>query len=637
MTKKLYSLALLVMAVLIATTGCASVSATSHAEGGQRQSPRARVLSRQYGELSEREKWSLAREAYSQALHEQQKKDTEAASEFYEATLELLGSLDLASVELPTQRVLEFQRKVLGSYDKFLASVETLPPSAGSAVVLEAIPRPEIPEEDNELTESHFPSKPDPKGDVPSPAPAFVRDPLPPVPMTRNSLVNGQVNFFMNKGRKVMLRWMERSARIFPRLRPILAEEGVPDDVLYLAMIESGLNPEAYSYAHAAGIWQFIPSTGRIYGLRIEPTYDERLNIESATRSACRYLRKLHDEFGDWYLAFAAYNCGEGRVAKEVRRSRTQNYWGLNRLPRQTRNYVPAYLATRTICENPEQYGFPPLPPEVPFECKRIWVDECLNLEDVARAAGVDHYAVRELNPEFRRGTTPGRGSVMVRLPNTAHDDFEVRLASLPKRAIDPTTIHRVRKGETLKAIAGRYGVRTSDITSMAENRSVKWKKLKIGQEIVVPVPTATASTAEQMDGRQESAAHVQQASAPRESHEIVYTVHRGETLGRIARQLGVSVDEICRQNRIKNPNQIEPGQKLVVKVDGGAVTEPTKQVASKTAPAKTKQTYRVRAGDTVWSIARAHGTNTDSILRWNSLKKSSRIYPGQRLVVGWQ
>ncbi len=636
MNRKLYSLALIALAILVISTGCASVTASSGSQASVRKSSRERILDRTRMDLPEREKWSLAREAYSQALHEQERNDNDAASEFFEATLELLGSLDLASIELPTQRVLEFQRKVLASYDKFLASVETLPATAGTAIVLESTPAPEIGDTDVPITESAIPSK---SGAAPRPEISPLHpDPLPPVPLVSNRQVGGQLSFFMNKGRKVMERWMERAAVVFPRLRPILREEGVPEEVMYLAMIESGLNLRAYSYAHAAGVWQFIPGTGRIYGLRIESTYDERLNVESATRAACRYLRKLHDEFGDWYLAFAAYNCGEGRVAKEIRRSNTTDYWRLTKLPRQTRNYVPTYLAARTICENPTNYGFSPRPPEVPFECQRIFIDDAYHLDHIARAAGVDPFELRDLNPEFRRNVTPGHANVLVRLPKHAHSDWEMRLAAMPKTEIEPTTVHRVRKGETLKKIAARYGVSTGEISRHPDNKRVSWKKLKVGQDVVIPVPTATASVAEAQENSGGSGLIPTAVAAEKEAHEIVYTVHRGETLGRIAGQVGVSVDEICRQNNIKNPNQIEPGQKLRIKI-----TDQVPQVAEKKpAPAKSnaqasKQLHRVRTGDTLWAIARAYGVNTESIMRWNGLKKSSRIYPGQKLVVGWQ
>lgn len=635
MTKTLLAWALLAVTAAMLSTGCASTAGSANAATVRSSESARKFANLDVSELTEREKWSLAREAYHQALSEQKRKDTDAAAEFYEATLELLGAIDLGSRDVKTQQVLDFQRKVLASYDQFMASVETLPPSAGTAVLLEAVPTPD--EQEPDEVREELPDRSE-SGRDQHPAPVFVNpNMLPDVPLTLNAQVMGQISFFTNKGRKVMEKWMERSATVFPRLRPILAEEGIPPEVMYLSMIESGLNPRAYSYAHAAGVWQFIPGTARIYGLHVDPTYDERLHIEMATRAACRYLRTLYEEFGDWYLAFASYNCGEGRVRKEVARSNTKNYWGLRKLPRQTKNYVPAYLAARTICEHPEEYGFPPLPREVPFECERIWVGESYHLDQIAYAAGCDPYVLRDLNPEFRRNVTPGRGSVLVRLPQKAPADFDVRLASAPKVTVPDNVVHVVKRGETMKKIAARYGVTTHEIYAQPENRRYKNRKLKAGQQITIPLTVSAPMAANDKDPsgtvKSDNIAPIQDA------HEILYTVHRGESLGKISRQLGVSVDEICRQNGIKNPNQIEPGQKLKIVVHDDSIAASSRQITSHSAvaaktEAKAVKKHKVRAGDTVWSIAQRYGADTEDIMRWNSLRRGSKIYVGQMLVV---
>ncbi|MBI5058444.1 LysM peptidoglycan-binding domain-containing protein [candidate division KSB1 bacterium] len=637
MTKQLFSLAVLALAFALYTGGCASLNASS---GGTSASvtQRQKFSQLDLSDLSNRDKWSLAREAYQQALHEEKRKDADAAAEFYEATLELLGSLDVGAIEVPAQRVLEFQRTVLASYNKFMASIETLPPTAGTAVVLEAVP-------DEEADDVSLPSKSEKDRDSVAPQAIVAHpNPLPEVPLTLNGQVSGQLTFFMNKGRKVMERWMERSALMFPRMRPILREEGMPDDLMFLAMIESGLNPRAYSYAHAAGVWQFIPGTGRIFGLQVNQTFDERLHVESATRAACRYLRKLYEEFGDWYLAFAAYNCGEQRVRREIARSHTTSYWRLNRLPKQTRSYVPAYLATKAICENPRQYGFGEMPEEIPFECDRIFVKDCYQLDQIAYAAGCDALEVRDLNPEFRRSVTPGGQTSMVRLPKSPRDDFEVRLASAPKSDYNPTTIHTVRRGETLKSIAARYGVTQAQIKAQPENKKARSGKLKSGMVLTIPTPAPQIVEA-QPPAAPRTGEATSETSPAKESSEIVYTVHRGETLGRIAQQVGVSVSEICRQNGIKNPNKLEPGQKLRIRVDGSQSTvaevsktpksDSVKAVAAKkTQGAAAATRHRVRAGETVWSIAQRYGADPSDILRWNHLSKRGRILVGQELVV---
>ncbi|MBU0508335.1 LysM peptidoglycan-binding domain-containing protein [bacterium] len=614
MRSALFNLAALALLAAFVFGGCASVSTTNRTSSGTSRAHRAAL---DFSKLTEREKWNLARENFTLAQREEARKSNEAAVRYYETVLELLGSLDMASIEIPTQRVLSFQRKVLKSYDHFLASLDKLPASAGAEAVLEASTIGEgSPNED--LFKGTGADRDQTPVEIRPNAP-----PLPGVPLGTNNQVAGQINFFMNKGRNVMLKWMERSARFFPRLRPILREEGIPDEVMFLAMIESGLNPRAYSYAHAAGVWQFIPSTGRIYGLEVNSVYDERLHVEASTRAACRYLRKLYEQFGDWYLAFAAYNCGELRVEREVKRSGTRDYWKLHRLPRQTRGYVPAYLAARTIYENPARYGFPPLPAEEPFECERVWIDGAYKLEHVADAAGHDAQAVKDLNPEYLRGVTRRDASNMVRLPRPASGDFDTRLAKMPETVVKPTTVHHVRKGETLGRIAQRYGTSVSAIRSQPENRGIKPNRLRIGQRIVVPVPDIASSSPKPSPSSAKQV--VNKTASSDTNHEIIYTVHRGETLGKIAGQIGVSVDEICRQNSIRDADEIQPGQKLRIRVAGD---EPVAKAERST------RVHTVQPGDTVWSIAQTYGQDYQKILSWNRLHRRSTIYPGQQLIV---
>ncbi|RQV94453.1 LysM peptidoglycan-binding domain-containing protein, partial [bacterium] len=469
-----YSLYALILGSLLLSVGCTSMSKQARLTTTDSESSWAALSAKDPTTLSDREKWSLARKAFSRAEAARERGENEPAARYYEIALELLGSLDLASIDLETQRVLSFNRKVLRSYDEFVASIKSLPPNAGLTAVLEAGAS-----DDEEPGIEIEPLNPADEVDT-TPVLILNHDPLPGVPKDMNSRVKSHIEFFTGKGRSVMMRWMERSAEIFPRLRPILREEGVPEEVMYLAMIESGLNLEAYSYARASGLWQFIASTGRIYGLHIDRVYDERRHVELATRAACSYLRKLHDQFGDWYLAFAAYNCGEGRVERELRRSHTNSFWKLNRLPRQTKNYVPTYLAAREICENPEKYGFPPLPEEIPFETHREYVYGPYKLDDIANAAGVDPGETKRLNPEFIQGVVPKTPEpFMVRMPATPRDDFTLHLKQMPETDIQPTTVHVVRRGETLGSIAKRYGTTVSAIRSQPENRRINPRKMR--------------------------------------------------------------------------------------------------------------------------------------------------------------
>jgi membrane-bound lytic murein transglycosylase D len=619
----LINLVAMALLILFIISGCAAVATTSPST----TTGRGTSTPADAGRLTEREKWSQAREAYANALREQGRKDSESAAYYYETALELLGTLDMAALGVPTHRVLSFQRKVLQSYDQFLATIDKLPATASPTAVIEA----SIPKADDSADDELDGSDKD-RDTKPAPIVANA-PPLPGVPKTMNGQVAGQINFFMNKGRKVMMAWMERSATMFPRLRPILQQEGMPEDLLYLAMIESGLNMRAYSYAHAGGVWQFIPGTARIYGLRVDRIYDERFHVEKETRAACRYLRKLYDEFGDWYLAFAAYNCGERRIERELQRKPNRDYWDFNRLPRQTRGYVPAYLAARAICENPTQYGFPPRPKEIPFQCDETIVSGSYKLEHVAQAAGLDPDAVADLNPEFVRGVIPSGESFTIRLPRKPDGSFQERLASLPQAVIQATKTHRVRAGETLGAIARKYGTSVAAICALPENKRVKPTRLRNGQMIVIPVvgvtETKTAQTQPAPTPAVPAVLEGKPEAKPDVDHEIVYTVHRGESLSAIGRQLGVSVDEICRQNNIDEPDLIAPGRKLHIFIKGADARQ-TAAAADTTKSA----THRVKVGETIFSIARDYHQDIENIMTWNRLNRNSTIYPGQELII---
>jgi len=635
-----YSALLAVFAALWLIIGCASSSQLA----GQPRSNEFRERLEESSSLTDREKWSLARKAYTYAQREQQRAHSEEAAYFFEASLGLLADIDLASIDVEMHRVASFNRRVLESYDQFVAETKDLPAASGLVAVIEAGEAQHAgEEEEDDAPEEIDVYVPRDFSHAPTETEITPQKPmLPSVPMEMNAKVRNQIHFFQTKGRKVMERWMERSATIFPRMRPILREEGIPDDLLYLSAIESGLNLNAYSYAHAAGLWQFIPGTGRNYGLRIDRVYDERRHVEMATRAACNYLRTLYEMFGDWYLAMASYNCGEGRVARDVKRCNTTDYWQLHRLPRQTRGYVPTYLAARAIFENPTHYGFNPLPPERPFECERIYVPGGYRIDDIARAAGHDPQTVRDLNPEFLKGIVPDIGrELMVRLPGAASESFSEDLASLPKTVIAPISTHRVRKGDTLNKIAAKYGTSVAAIMALPENKRVKSRSLRVGQEIAIPVAEVRYAEAKPQTVKEAAAAKDPAPELVETTNTIVYKVHRGESLSAISRKLGISVDQICRENGISDPNKIAPGQKLTVTVKGEAPryadvpkTETKQVVTSEAKDSASKRFYTVQRGDTVWSIAQNHGVDAKTILKLNKLGRKANIYPGQRLVV---
>lgn len=362
------------------------------------------------------------------------------------------------------------------------------------------------------------------------------------LPATRNGRVQYWIDFLRGKNRSHTEKWLEREGKYGGYIRAQLRKRGMPEDLLYLGMIESGLSPKAYSRAHAAGLWQFIAETGRRYGLEVSAYVDERRDPVKATDAALTYLSELYDRFGSWYLAAAAYNTGENRVARVLRKraggraGKESLFWRIDDyLPRETRDYVPLMLAAGYIAKNPARYGFGGIQPQAPLAWDEVKVAGGVALSSVASAAGVDEAAVLDLNPDLIRRMTPPDRSWPVRVPVGAGVKLVAALDQLKSERRLAMVVHRVRRGETLSHIARRYGVSLALLRSA--NAEVNPRALQIGERIRVP------------------------AGGSRAGSWTTYRVRRGDTLWDIARAHGVSVAEIRSWNGIGN--RIYPGQRL--------------------------------------------------------------------------
>jgi membrane-bound lytic murein transglycosylase D len=380
----------------------------------------------------------------------------------------------------------------------------------------------------------------------------------------------------------------------------ILAEEGVPQELKYLAMVESGLNPDARSWAGAVGMWQFMPSTGRRYGLAINAWVDERRDLEKATRAAARYLSDLHDELGDWHLAMAAYNCGTGCVRRALRRANAENasYWdAYEYLPRETQGYVPMFIAAARIMENPEAFGLEVPEPTSPLAYDYVPVHGSrLSLSTVARLADTTRSAIESLNPELRRGRVPpSKERYYLRIPLGSYPRFAWNYAELPDEKKQPATTYAVRRGDTLSEIAVRFGTSTDVLRRLND---IRGSIIRPGDRLVVPVQeytsaltatkkqrplrvqygmatpvhpldaieTARVAASSASDGDSSSASAASSAptntasSAPR-----TYQVTRGDTLGEIAQRFDVTVRELQAWNDL-NGTRLYPGQRLRIR-----------------------------------------------------------------------
>ncbi len=370
----------------------------------------------------------------------------------------------------------------------------------------------------------------------------------PVVSIIVNKRVEKWLDYFQGRGHSVMQKWLDRRSRYQPMVEEIFEEVGLPKDLFYLALIESGLNPRAYSRAHAAGMWQFISSRARMNGLKVDWWVDERRDPEKATRAAAAYLVELHDMFGSWELALAGYNSGEGRVAKaQRRRPSCPDYWCLD-LPSETENFVPKFMAAVLIGNDPEAYGFASNSGNAALEYDSMEVTEATDLSFIAASAGTSVERIRELNPALRRWCTPpSAGSTTVRVPVGTAEICVSAIASVPESERITWQRHRVTRGETLSEIANGYGTSISAIVSINDIRSAH--RIYPGDYLIIPIGPEGGARSGHYSSGEDNFTH--------------YMVRRGDTISSIARRHGKSTRAILRSNGLGWNSRIYPGDRI--------------------------------------------------------------------------
>ena len=307
------------------------------------------------------------------------------------------------------------------------------------------------------------------------------------IPVVENDRVRYFVDYFSEKKRGFFEIALARSGRYIPMMATILQGEGLPEDLVYLSLIESGFSPQAISKAKAVGPWQFIRSTGLRYGLKINGWVDERRDPVKSTRAAAAYLKDLHLQFGEWFLAAAAYNAGERKVEKAINRSRTDDFWRLSQmtyLKKETRNYIPKFIAAALIASMPEKYGFGDIAYESPIEYDEVTIERPMRLEQIAKLARTTVKAIKELNPALLRNITPpNKDGFPLRLPAGSGNAFAQDYGLLPESAKPKVITHKVKKGETLLAIAKHYGQR---VTQLMDLNGLRSRQVRVGQDLIV-------------------------------------------------------------------------------------------------------------------------------------------------------
>ena len=383
-----------------------------------------------------------------------------------------------------------------------------------------------------------------------------------------NSLVQGFINYYTGRGRATMENGLRRSGRFMTMARRIFKEEGVPQDIAWLGQVESAWSPVARSWAAAVGLWQFIPGTGARFGLRQDYYVDERSSFEKATRASARYLKWLAQRYdGNWELAMAAYNTGEGRVDWAIARSGYADFWEIysrGLIPNETRNYVPNILATIIIAKNPEKYGFSARP-EPPLSYDFVKVNNMVDLRLVADATDTPFEYLQALNPELKRGVTPPGVEHLLRVPTGKGRMLQTALMRIPPEKRSSWRMLTAQAGETAETLSRRTGV------SAAAIDQVNGGVIRPGQKAIIPVNgglrNVVFSTAK--SGPASPAAPVVAATSGGAAKMITYKVKAGENLGDIAGRYNTSVRDIATLNRISATTKLRAGQVIKVPVRG--------------------------------------------------------------------
>ncbi len=484
-------------------------------------------------------------------------------------------------------------------------------------------------------------------------------------PIIINNQVQAYLDLFQNQQRRSFSIWLSRSGKYLPMMQKELKAAGIPEDLAYLAMIESGYNQRAYSKSDASGLWQFIPGTGSLYNLKMNKYIDERRDAEKSTKAAVSFLSNLYEEFGDWHLAVAAYNAGPGKIGKGLERYDSKDFWSLaeyDYLAMETKRYVPKLIASIIIAKNPEKYGFTDVPFEEPLSYETLEVGPGLTLDAVALISNCDRKTVDNLNQELSTDRTPlNQSSYHIKIPVGSKEIASKNLPRLQRIATTDYKTHTISKKESLTQICNRYDVNKTTLLKVNNLRS---QKLVSGQRLRIPfqdiryhlLPEGSTNTI--VEANQDNL--------------VMHRIKKGESMAQIARKYKVPAELIVSWNDLPPNHKLKAGQQLSLyldKKDQEIQKVKTNTVVASTAiqddkivilATKTKKTpkdsikdivtvsntqykqvaetpqhswYKVQDGDTIWTIAKAFNLSPVQIKEWNNLQ-TNMIHPGKRLKI---
>ncbi len=459
-------------------------------------------------------------------------------------------------------------------------------------------------------------------------------------PVVVNKQVEMYLNLFQNKQRKQFARWLSRSGAYRQMMENELENRNLPKDLVYLAMIESGFNQMARSRAKAVGLWQFMKGTGRQYHLKVDRYVDERRDALKSTKAAVAYLSDLYKEFGDWHLAVAAYNGGPGKIRGGLKRYKVNNFWdlaGKKYLKLETKRYVPKLIATLLIAKEPEKYGFKNIQYQRPLEYDTLKVGPGMSLGAVARISNSTTKQIKALNRELRYDKTPVNISrYQVNIPLNSAKVAKTNLNRLHSIVTTGYKTHKIRKGDTLTKICKKYGINK---TTLLKVNNLRNSKLASGKNLRIPYSTITYQLLPKGS---------KSAMAAYKDSLVLHRIKKGETISKIADRYKVPQKMIVAWNGLESVHSIRAGQQLALYIKQGNAAgtkkrvKPTGTTVAQVIRADKKkidvrnsspsyQYYRVKNGDTLWTISRKFRTSTADIKKWNKLK-SNLIHPGAKL-----